>query len=70
MSENLACSRSAGIYLNLMKNVLTDSLFIDHPLSHVVPYKIKPGASTVKRLVINAIAGFLRQISNINGRGE
>jgi O-methyltransferase len=61
MSENPVNPQSAGLYLNLMKNVLTDTLFIDHPLSHVVPYQIKPGASAIRRSAIRALTGLLRR---------
>ena len=59
MSDNSLNSRSANLYLNLMKNVLSDALFVDHPLSHVVPYQIKPTTSTIRRLFIKAIGGLL-----------
>src|ERR1017187_1152000 len=37
------------LYLDLMKRVLSDSIFIDHPLAHLVPYQIKVGTPWIKR---------------------
>jgi O-methyltransferase len=44
--------QAADLYLDLMKRVLTDSIFLDHPLSHLVPHRIKEGTPLVKRAVL------------------
>ena len=50
---------STGLYLELMKRVLTDSIFIDHPLAHVVAYRTKASTNWLKARVISALARLL-----------
>ena len=47
------------LYLELMKRVLTDSIFIDHPLAHVVPYRTKLTTSWFKARAISVLARVL-----------
>jgi O-methyltransferase len=58
-SISLEKTNAAALYLDLMKRVLTDSIFIDHPMAHVVPHRIKTGTPWIKRQVLNGLAGFL-----------
>ena len=46
---------AVALYLDLMKRVLTDSIFIDHPLAHVVPHRIKKHTSWPRRQAIQVL---------------
>jgi hypothetical protein len=50
---------AADLYLDMMKRCLTDSIFIDHPLAHVVPYRPKSKTATWKRSVISGLQRLL-----------
>lgn len=50
---------STALYLDLMKRVLTDSIFLDDPLAHVVPYRLKPTTSAVKRMAMTMLGEVL-----------
>jgi hypothetical protein len=52
-------SLPTDLYLDMMKRCLTDSIFIDHPLAHVVPYQPKRGTPQWKRTVMAGLAGFM-----------
>jgi hypothetical protein len=41
---------SIVLYLDLMKRVLTDSIFIDDPLAYFVPYRDEHGSRSGKEL--------------------
>jgi hypothetical protein len=42
---------AAGLYLDLLKRCLTDSIFIDHPLAHVRPFLPDPRRRAWRRAV-------------------
>ena len=46
----------ARLYLDLMKRCLTDSIFIDHPLAHVEPFRPDPRRRAWKQFVGSALA--------------
>jgi O-methyltransferase len=50
---------NAQLYLDLMKRVLTDSIFLDDPLAHYVLHRVDPGTVWPKRLVLRALSRFL-----------
>src|SRR3982074_577 len=47
------------LYLDLMKRCLTDSIYINDPLSRFVFYTEKPGAPLWKRTIVSALARVL-----------
>lgn len=57
--EVLPRSNDVSLYLDLMKRCLTDSIFIDDPLAHYVPYNIKSETATWKRYVMTVLQRFL-----------
>lgn len=44
-----------GLYLDLMKEVLTDRIYIDDPMSNLIVYRPKPTTPAWKRLIIRAL---------------
>lgn len=46
----------AKLYLDLMKRCLTDSIFIDHPLAHVEPFRSDPRRRAWKQLAGSALS--------------
>ena len=54
-------SETIGLYLDLMKRVLTDLVYVDDPLSHLVLYKHKPDTPIWKRQLISIIERVLRR---------
>jgi O-methyltransferase len=50
-----------GLYLDIMKRCLTDSIFIDHPLAHVVPFRPKANTPGWKRCVMSWLSTALKR---------
>ena len=48
-----------GLYLDLMKQVLTDTIYIDDPMSNLVVYRPKSTTPSWKRMVIRALGKLL-----------
>jgi O-methyltransferase len=48
------------LYLDLMKCCLTDSIFIDHPLAHVEPFRPDPRRRAWKRLAGSTLSALAR----------
>jgi hypothetical protein len=59
MLEEIESASVAALYLDLMKRVLTDSVYIDDPLAWFIPYRINPMTPRVKRALIVALQHFL-----------
>ena len=59
MLEEIESASVAALYLDLMKRVLTDSVYIDDPLTWFVPYRTNPMTPRVKRALIVALQHFL-----------
>src|SRR5579871_6546042 len=58
-------SESTQLYIELMKRVLTDSVYIDSPLSHVIPYRPKAFTPYWKRTLIAALQAVLAKFQVI-----
>jgi Macrocin-O-methyltransferase (TylF) len=59
MLEEVETASAAALYLDLMKRVLTDGIYVDDPLAWFAPYRIKPTTRRVKRALIVALQHFL-----------
>ena len=52
-------NEAPGLYLDLMKRCLTDSIYADDPLASYVFYRTKPSTPAWKRTAIRALESFL-----------
>lgn len=59
MLEGIEEPTAVQLYLDLMKRVLTDSVFVDDPLALWVLYRSKPTTSSLKRTLISILEQFL-----------
>jgi len=59
MTDSLAPSPAIGLYLDMMKRVLTDSIFTDDPLAYFVPYRERPQTVIWKRIAVKMLQRFL-----------
>ena len=63
--ESIVCESrgyvdDCSLYLDLMKRCLTDSIFMDHPLANMVPFRNNRPKSWPKRVAINGLMRLLR----------
>jgi hypothetical protein len=57
--KEIETAGAAALYLDLMKRVLTDSIYVDDPLAWFTPYRTKPTTPRLKRALIAALQHFL-----------
>jgi O-methyltransferase len=58
-SVRIETATAGALYLDLMKRVLTDSIYLDDPLAWYVPYRISPTTPRFKRALFAAMQRFL-----------
>ena len=59
MTKEIESANDATLYLELMKRVLTDSIYVDDPLAWFTLYRAEPTTPRFKRALIAALQHFL-----------
>jgi O-methyltransferase len=59
--DNIGTASTEALYLDLMKRVLTDSIYVDDSLAWFVPYRTKSTTPRLKRALIVALQRFLER---------